>query len=305
MDLSIFAQASTWITLVTLIFLEIVLGVDNIVFISITSNRLPKDKQHIGRKLGLLGAFLMRCLFLAFASWLTNMTNALFTINIGSFSHPVSVHDLIMFFGGAYLIYKGISELVDVLRLTEEKSEHAEDPTIKKTISLPQAVGTIMIMDIVFSIDSVITAVGLADHLIVMVLAVMIAIILMMIFIDPIANFINKHVEMKILALVFISAIGVLLVLEGLTINSGIEVLGMHMEKLMVYFAMIFSVIIVFILIAYKSNYERWQAELASGKTDLEATQTDTEALCTEDELSSEESAKSAIISQDTSEPKD
>ena len=263
MDLSFFLSPSTWITLITLIFLEIVLGVDNIVFISITSNRLPEDKRHIGRKLGLAGAFIMRCIFLAFASYLANMKNALFTITIGSFVHPVSVHDIIMFVGGAYLIYKGIAELISVLSLEEEKAEHHEDIS-KRTITLPQAIGTIMAMDVVFSIDSVITAVGLADHLIIMILAVMIAIILMMVFIDPIADFINANVEMKILALVFITVIGVLLVLEGLTINSGIEVLDMHMEKLMVYFAMIFAVILEFIQIRYKKNLEAWKAEVAA-----------------------------------------
>ena len=263
MDLSFFALPGTWLTLVTLVFLEIVLGVDNIVFISITSNRLAPEKRHLGRKLGLAGAFLMRCLFLAFASYLAHMKSALFTITIGSFVHPVSVHDIIMFAGGAYLIYKGIKELIDVLRLTEEKAEHGEEGVSLKTIGLPQAIATIMVMDIVFSIDSVITAVGLADQLIIMVLAVLIAIILMMIFIDPIADFINTHAEMKVLALVFITIIGVLLVLEGLTINSGIEVLDMHMEKLMVYFAMIFAVVLEFIQMRRRENLAKWQAELA------------------------------------------
>lgn len=270
MDLSFFASPNTWITLITLIFLEIVLGVDNIVFIVITSNRLPKDKQHLGRKLGLAGAFIMRSLFLCFAAWLAGMTNALFTIHIGSFVHPVSVHDLIMFFGGAYLIYKGIIELRAVLDLEEEKAVHAEDPKALKTIGLPQAIGTIMIMDIVFSIDSVITAVGLANQVIIMILAVLIAIILMMVFIDFIADFINSHVEMKILALVFITVIGILLVLEGLTINSGIEVLDMHMEKLMVYFAMIFAVVMEFIQMARRANFEKWQAETVAAKADAQ-----------------------------------
>ena len=263
MDLSFFAQPGTWLTLITLIFLEIVLGVDNIVFISITSNRLKPEQRHLGRKLGLAGAFVMRALFLTFASYLAHMTNSLFTITIGSFVHPVSVHDIIMFAGGAYLIYKGIAELKAVMALEEEKAEQGHDGASLKTISLPQAVGTIMIMDIVFSIDSVITAVGLADQLIIMILAVMIAIILMMVFIDPIADFINSHPEMKVLALVFITVIGVLLVLEGLTINSGIEVLDMHMEKLMVYFAMIFAVALELIQMKRRSNLEAWKAECA------------------------------------------
>ena len=170
MDLSIFATPEAWISLVTLIFLEIVLGVDNIVFISITTNRLPKEKQHIGRKLGLAGALVMRILFLCFASWLVHMTTPLFTIDLGFFSHGFSIRDLVMLAGGIYLIYKGIEELRGMLALTEVKAEHSEEHKQKHMLSLPQAVGTIMIMDIVFSIDSVITAVGLANHLIIMII---------------------------------------------------------------------------------------------------------------------------------------
>lgn len=120
-----------------------------------------------------------------------------------------------------------------------------------------------MVMDLVFSIDSVITAVGLAEHLIVMILAVMIAVFIMMIFIDPISNFINSHPEMKILALVFICAIGVLLVLDSAGIHTSIEVLDMHMEKLMVYFAMIFAVVLEFIQMRFSSNLNKWKQELA------------------------------------------
>lgn len=259
-DLSIFASPDAWISLVTLIFLEIVLGVDNIVFICITSNRLPQNQQHIGRILGLAGAFVSRAAFLSVASWLTHMTDPLFTVDLGMFVHGFSVRDIILFLGGAYLIYKGIDELRDVLALTEEKAEHdaLDSDKPRKTITLPGAIATIMVMDIVFSIDSVITAVGLVDYLIIMILAVMIAIILMMVFIDPISNFINHHVEMKILALVFISVIGVLLFVDSLGINSGIEVLNMHMEKLMVYFAMVFSVILELIQMRRNTNYAKW-----------------------------------------------
>ena len=268
MDLSIFLTPEAWISLLTLIFLEIVLGVDNLVFISITTNRLPEDKQHIGRKLGLAGALVMRVLFLCFASFLVHMTTPLFTIDLGFFSHGFSVRDIVMLVGGGYLIYKGIKELVDVLALTEIKAETSEEHKALHLISLPQAVGTIMVMDLVFSIDSVITAVGLAEHLIIMILAVMIAVIIMMVFIDPISNFINAHPEMKILALVFICAIGVLLVLDSAGIHTSIEVLDMHMEKLMVYFAMIFAVALEFIQMRFNSNLNRWKRELADAAID-------------------------------------
>ncbi|WP_297154892.1 TerC family protein [uncultured Ellagibacter sp.] len=267
MDLSIFASPEAWISLVTLIFLEIVLGVDNIVFISITSNRLPKEKQHIGRKLGLAGAMISRCIFLCFASYLVHMVAPLFTIDLGFFSHGFSVRDIVLLLGGAYLIYKGIDEMRDVLALTEEKASHSEEHKAKHQIGLAQAIGTIMVMDVVFSIDSVITAVGLANYLIIMILAVVIAIVVMMVFIDPISDFINKHTEMKILALCFISVIGILLVLDSLGINSGIEVLDMHMEKLMVYFAMVFAFVLELIQMRWASNYAKWKQELAAGTT--------------------------------------
>ena len=119
MDLSIFTTPEAWISLVTLIFLEIVLGVDNIVFISITSSRLPVEKQHIGRKLGLLGALFSRCIFLCFASYLVHMTKPLFSLDLGFWAHGFCVRDFVLLLGGAYLIYKGIDELRDVLALTE------------------------------------------------------------------------------------------------------------------------------------------------------------------------------------------
>ena len=270
MDLSIFTSPEAWISLVTLIFLEIVLGVDNIVFISLTTNRLPKEKQHIGRKLGLAGAMVSRCIFLCFASFLVHMTTPLFTIDLGFFAHGFSVRDIVLLLGGAYLIYKGIAELRDVLALTEEKAAQSEEHKALHQIGLAQAIATIMVMDVVFSIDSVITAVGLANYLIIMILAVVIAVIMMMVFIDPISDFINSHAEMKILALCFISVIGVLLFLDSLGINSGIEVLDMHMEKLMVYFAMVFAVVLELIQMRWGSNLAKWKRERRQNMTDEE-----------------------------------
>ena len=261
-DLSIFTTPEAWISLITLLFLEIVLGVDNLVFIAITTDRLPAEKQHLGRKIGLLGALFMRILFLCFASFLVHMTTPLFTIPfIEIHGEPMgfSVRDLVLLAGGIYLIYKGIDEIRSVLNLTEEKEQH-EPEVHRSAITLPQAVITIMIRDLVFSIDSVITAVGLAQHLIIMILAVIIAVVLMMVFIDAISNFINQHTEIKILALVFIVMIGILLTLDGLGINSGIEILDIHLEKLMVYFAMVFSIILELIQMKYKKNYQMWVA---------------------------------------------
>lgn len=271
MDLSLFLTPEAWISLVTLTFLEIVLGVDNIVFISITSDRLPADKQHIGRKLGLAGALVMRCLFLCFASWLVHMTTPLFTLDLGPFSHGFSVRDIVLLAGGAYLAYKGIDELRGMLALTEVKAATSEEHRARHLIGLPQAVGTIMVMDIVFSIDSVITAVGLSEHLVIMVLAVLIAVVMMMVFIDPISDFINKHAEMKVLALVFIVVIGALLVMESFGLDTHIELLGIPLEKLMVYFAMVFAVVLELVQMRYNSNLARYRAEQdAEGAKDAE-----------------------------------
>lgn len=263
-DLSIFTTPEAWISLVTLIFLEIVLGVDNLVFISITTNRLPKEKQHIGRKLGLAGALIMRVIFLCFASYLVHMTDPLFTIDLGPYAHGFSVRDLVLLIGGIYLIYKGIDEIHGMLKLKEEKAELSEEHKALHLITLPQAVGTIMVMDLVFSIDSVITAVGMANHLIIMIIAVMLAVFLMMAFIDPISNFINGHPEMKMLALTFIVAIGCLLTIDACGFHTGIELLHMPLEKLMVYFAMVFSIVLEVIQMRYNRNLAQWKAELAA-----------------------------------------
>lgn len=269
MDLSIFATPEAWISLVTLIFLEIILGVDNIVFITITTDKLKESQQHIGRKLGLAGALISRIIFLSVASYLVHMTTALFTFDLGFYAHGFSIRDIVLLLGGIYLLYKGIAELRSLIKLTELRQAHqaqkGEEGAHAHTISLPQAVATIMVMDVVFSIDSVITAVGLAEHLIIMIVAVMTAVFLMMIFIDAVSDFINKHYEMKILALSFITVIGILLIVDAVGFHTGIEVLGMGLEKFMVYFAMVFSVIVVFIQLAYKKNYEKFMAEVNNG----------------------------------------
>ena len=248
MDFSIFALPETWITLLVLILLEIALGVDNIVFITITSGRLPEEKRSIGRHVGLIGALCMRILFLCFASYLTSMTTPI--LNLGF--HNFSVKDLVFTVGGIYLIFKGLQELA-LMRKKGLCGEAAEKIKERKQIGLLQAVLTIMVMDIVFSIDSVITAVGLGNHLIVMILAVIIAVAFMFAFIDPVSNFIDKHRELKMLALVFIIAIGVLLILEVFELcGEPIPGLGMDPVKLVVYSAMFVSLIVVLVRIKLK-----------------------------------------------------
>lgn len=255
LDFSIFTTAEAWISLVTLFFLEIVLGVDNIVFITITTDKLPPDKQHIGRKLGLAGALIMRILFLSVASFLVHLTTPLLPISEGYFAPGMfSIRDIILFAGGSYLIYKGISELINMRRESSDEDAGPDGLPHGRSITLSKAIGTIMVMDVVFSIDSVITAVGMAEHLLVMIVAVIAAVVLMMVFIDAISNFINKHVQMKKLALVFILIVGALLVFDSLHITTHIEVLDMHLEKLIVYIVMVIAVIVVLVRIRRKSR---------------------------------------------------
>ena len=254
-DFTIFTTAEAWISLVTLFFLEIVLGVDNIVFITITTDKLHPGKQHIGRKLGLAGALIMRIIFLSVASYLVHLTSPLVPIADGYFAPGLfSIRDIILLAGGSYLIYKGISELRAVSLEEANADVSGQGLPSEHYISLPKAIGTIMVMDIVFSIDSVITAVGMAEHLLVMIIAVIAAVLLMMVFIDAISNFINSHIEMKKLALAFILIVGILLVFDSMHITTHIEVLDMHLEKLIAYAIMLISVIVVLVRIRKKGS---------------------------------------------------
>ena len=250
LDFSIFTSAEAWISLVTLFFLEIVLGVDNIVFISITTDKLPDEKQHIGRKLGLVGALIMRIIFLSVASYLVHLTTPLVPIAEGYFAPGMfSVRDIILLAGGSYLIYKGFTELRSARSQYASESRGEQIAEDEVHLTLPRAIGTIMVMDIVFSIDSVITAVGMAEHLLVMIIAVIAAVLLMMVFIDAISEFIENHIQMKILALAFILVVGALLVFDAMHITTHIEVIDMHLEKLIVYIIMVIATITVLVRI--------------------------------------------------------
>lgn len=242
MDLSIFASPESWATLATLLFLELALGVDNLVFISITCERLPKDKQHLGRRLGLAGALATRIVLLLFASALVHMTAPLFTLSFGPLSHGFSVRDLVLLIGGGYLVYKGISE---IRQTSVDASEHqAPSAFPHKGIGLAQAVVTIAAMDVVFSIDSVITAVGLADQLAIIVIAVIVAILLMMLFVDQISRFVTENPGIKMLALVFMTAIGALLVSESIGLGTGVEIGSIDLEKAVVYAGLVTAMIV-------------------------------------------------------------
>ncbi len=235
--LELLGNPDAWIALVTLTLLEIVLGIDNIVFIAILASRLPVEKQSIAYRLGLIGAMVTRIALLLMINWVMSLTRPLFEV-IG---HPFSGRDLILLGGGLFLIAKSAQEMYD-------KVEGVEQEDIAGWFSsLPGIIGQIMILDIIFSLDSVITAVGMAEDIEIMVAAVVIAIVVMLLFAKPIGNFVNRHPSMKILALSFLLLIGVLLTVEGL---------GQHINKGYIYFAMAFALAVELLNIRYRKKQE-------------------------------------------------
>ena len=214
-----------WLGLLTLTALEIVLGIDNIIFISILAGKLPADQQGRARRVGLLGAMVTRIALLAALAWIIKLTAPLFSV----LGRDVSGRDLILLAGGLFLLAKSTHEIHEAL----EGEEGRDNP--KGRASFAAVVGQIMILDIVFSLDSVITAVGMARHLEVMIAAVVLAVGVMMFAAAPISDFVHRHPTVKMLALSFLLIIGISLVADGL---------GQHIHKGYIYFAMGFSVFV-------------------------------------------------------------
>ena len=212
-----------WISLVTLTGLEIVLGIDNIIFISILAGKLPVEQQQKARQLGLMLALVSRLLLLASIAWMAKLTTPLFTL----FDHGVSGRDLILIIGGLFLLAKSTHEIHEKL----EGVDGGHNPA-KGAVKFSSVLVQIALLDVVFSLDSVITAVGMAQHLGVMVAAVVIAMGVMLLAARAISDFVNRHPTLKVLALSFLILIGVTLVAEGT---------GAHISKGYVYFAMAFS----------------------------------------------------------------
>jgi len=219
------ADPEIWIALVTLTFLEIVLGVDNVIFISILSGRLPTSEQPRARRLGLLGAMVTRIALLFSITWMMRLTAPLFAV----LGREISGRDLILIVGGLFLLAKSTHEIHD--KLEGEEGSRA----VKGRVSFSGVIAQIMLLDIVFSLDSVITAVGMANHLGVMVAAVVLAVGVMMISAEPISRFVDQHPTVRMLALSFLLLIGLSLVADGL---------GEHITKGYIYFAMGFSVFV-------------------------------------------------------------
>ena len=230
-------DSQAWMSLVTLTALEIVLGIDNIIFLSILAGKLPKEEQAKARQLGLSLAMFIRIGLLFSITWVMQLTQPFFQVA----GHEISGRDLILIGGGLFLLTKSTHEI-------HEKLEGEEDGHVsggRKRVSFIGVIIQILLLDIIFSLDSVITAVGMANQLSIMVIAVVIAVGFMMFFAGAINGFVHRHPTIKILALSFLILIGVMLIAEGF---------GQHISKGYIYFAMAFSVCVEVINIKVRSK---------------------------------------------------
>ncbi|WP_024867775.1 TerC family protein [Pseudoxanthomonas suwonensis] len=227
MNLEFLADPNVWLTLVTLSALEIVLGIDNLVFISIAVGRLPPEQRAFARKFGIAVACVTRICLLVSLAFLARMQTDLFTIA----GMGISVRDLVLVVGGAFLLVKGTMEIRELINGGED-----EDPrTTKSSQVFWVVIAQIAVIDIVFSLDSVITAVGIAEHIPVMIVAILAAVAIMLLAANPLGRFIDANPTIKMLALAFILLIGVVLILDGFDV---------HVPKPYIYFAMAFSVMV-------------------------------------------------------------
>lgn len=229
MELLALAQDPTvWVALMTLIVMEVVLGIDNLIFISILTNKLPPESRERARRVGIGLALIMRLGLLATVAWIVQLTAPVFTV----WGNEFSWKDLILISGGLFLVWKATKEI-----------HHAMDPVDHKedivghvaTVSYGAVIGQILVLDLVFSIDSIITAVGMTPHVPIMVIAVVVAVTVMLLAANPLANFIEKNPTIVMLALSFLMLIGTTLIAEGM---------GFHVPKGYVYAAMAFSALV-------------------------------------------------------------
>ena len=210
-----FAHVGTWVSLITLCFLEIILGIDNIIFISIVAGKLPKRQQRYARNVGLLLAMLFRTGLLLCINWIIGLKDPVITIPAlhGVFEEPMplSVKDLILIAGGIFLIVKSTLEIHHKL----QSDAHEAAGGKRRTLSMGTVIVQIVLVDAVFSFDSILTAVGLVDNVVIMIIAVIISIAIMMLFAGPVTHMINKHPTLQMLALSFLVVIGVVLIAGG------------------------------------------------------------------------------------------
>ena len=236
MDLSVLFSGDALVSLVTLTAMEIVLGIDNVVFIAILVGRLPTAQQALARRLGLTLALVIRIGLLLTISWIMGLTAPLFSV----LGQEISGRDLILIGGGLFLIFKATWEIYDKMEV-----EHHKAAAGKGRAQFTWVLAQILVLDIVFSLDSVITAVGMANHIPVMVTAMVLAMLVMLVSAAPIGGFVERHPSVKILALAFLLLIGVMLVAEGM---------GTHVNKGYIYVAMAFSLFVEMLNLYYRKK---------------------------------------------------
>jgi len=223
--LELLTQPEAWIAFLTLTALELVLGIDNVIFISILVDRLPRERRELARRIGLFLAMFMRIALLLVLAWIVGATAPLFTV----LSVDISWRDIILIAGGLFLIWKSTKEIHHLIEGGEDGGAAAVAATFGAIIL------QIILIDIVFSLDSIITAVGMVNEVAIMIAAVVVSVALMMLFASAIGNFVSDHPTIKMLALAFLLVVGVALIADGL---------GTHVPKGYIYFAMAFSVIV-------------------------------------------------------------
>ena len=233
--MELLTDPQTWIAFATLTALELVLGIDNIIFISILVDKLPPEKRELARRIGLFMAMFMRIGLLLLLSVIVGLVEPLFT----AFGQDISGRDLILILGGLFLIWKSTGEIHQSLEGDEEHGSSAAANTMASVIL------QIMVIDLVFSLDSIITAVGMVDEVAIMIAAVIASVGLMMAFASGIGRFVSNHPSIKMLALTFLVVVGVVLMAEGL---------GHHIPKGYIYFAMAFSVIVEMLNIRFRKR---------------------------------------------------
>jgi predicted tellurium resistance membrane protein TerC len=233
-----FASGEVWISLLTLTFLEIVLGVDNIIFLSIISSKLPPAEQPKARNIGLILAMVLRIALLFALVWIIGMDKPLFSINLLGIHGDVTGQGLILFLGGIFLLYKATTEIHHKL----ESPGAGDDPKVGGgQAALKNVIIQIALINIVFSFDSILTAVGLVDNLVVMIIAVVASVVVMMVFSGPVSRFVNNHPTVQMLGLAFLILIGMSLVAEAAHLGHFIE--G-AVPKGYLYFAIFFSLFV-------------------------------------------------------------
>ncbi len=250
--LELLADPQTWIAFATLTALELVLGIDNVIFISILVDKLPPERREFARKLGLFAAMFMRIGLLMMLAWIVGLTEPLFSVLDKGFSG----RDLVLMLGGLFLLWKSVGEIHQTLEGVHEQQQgpvHA---------SFGAVIVQIMLIDIVFSLDSIITAVGMVDEVAVMIAAVVVSVALMMLFAGAIGRFVSAHPTIKMLALSFLVAIGVVLIAESF---------GTHVPKGYIYSAMAFSVIVEMLNLRLRKRSSRPAELIASIAEDEES----------------------------------